>query len=131
MTDTRSEIVQAVSALDADVLYVSGVLDRDTADILREVHSRRTRGKCILVLTTFGGDPAAAYLMARFLRDVHPDGFTVFIPGRCKSAGTLLALGAREIVMGDRGELGPLDIQVSEKDEPFRRSPPAWSSSPR
>ena len=120
MTDNRGEIVQAVSALNADVFYVSAVLNRDTADMLREAHSRRSHGECILILTTFGGDPDAAYLMARFLRDGHPNGFAAFILGRCKSAGTLLALGAREIVMGSRGELGPLDIQVSEKDEPFR-----------
>lgn len=35
----------------------------------------------------------------------------------CKSAGTLLALGAKSVVMSDRAELGPLDIQISEKDE--------------
>lgn len=58
--------------------------------------------------------------MARFLRDTYPNGFRSLIFGRCKSAGTLLALGSTEIVMGARGELGPLDIQVSEKDEPFR-----------
>ena len=120
MTDYRGKIVQAVSALDADVFYVSAVLNRETAELLREEHRRSSHRQCVLILTTFGGDPDAAYLMARFLRDSHPNGFTVFIPGRCKSAGTLLALGAREIVMGSRGELGPLDIQVSEKDEPFR-----------
>ena len=115
-----NEVREAVSALDADVFYVSGVLDRDAATRLREVGSRTSHDACILILTTFGGDPDAAYIMARFLRSGYSNGFKAFIMGRCKSAGTLLALGAQEVVMGSRGELGPLDIQVSEKDEPFR-----------
>jgi len=35
----------------------------------------------------------------------------------CKSAGTLLAIGGDHIVMGDYGELGPLDVQLTKKDE--------------
>ena len=115
-----NEVREAVSALDADVFYVSGILDRDAATRLKEVGNRTSHDACILILTTFGGDPDAAYIMARFLRSGYPNGFKAFIIGRCKSAGTLLALGAREVVIGSRGELGPLDIQVSEKDEPFR-----------
>ena len=115
-----NDIGKALNALDADVFYVSAVLDRDTASKLKDLHDQRSHEDCIVILTTFGGAPDAAYLMARFLRDGHSEGYRAFIMGRCKSAGTLLALGAREIVMGSRGELGPLDIQVSEKDEPFR-----------
>ena len=55
-------------------------------------------------------------LIARFLRGVY-ESVTVCVFGYCKSAGTLLALGCHEVAMGLRGELGPLDVQVSEKDE--------------
>ena len=34
----------------------------------------------------------------------------------CKSAGTLLALGADEIIMSNLSELGPLDIQLPDRD---------------
>ena len=37
--------------------------------------------------------------------------------GYCKSAGTLIALGANEFVIGNCGELGPLDVQMSKEDE--------------
>lgn len=37
--------------------------------------------------------------------------------GYCKSAGTLVALGAHELVIADCGELGPLDVQMSKEDE--------------
>ena len=115
-----SRIKEAVSALKADVLYVSADLDRETVNKVRDLPKGRSSDDCILILTTFGGYPDAAYLIARCLQDRYARGFRAFIFGPCKSAGTLLALGARELVIGSRGELGPLDVQVSEKDEPFR-----------
>lgn len=45
--------------------------------------------------------------------------FTVLLAGRCKSAGTLIVLGAHEIVMTNHAELGPLDVQLGKKDELF------------
>jgi len=41
----------------------------------------------------------------------------LYVFGYCKSAGTLIALGADEIVMSDFGELGPLDIQLEQDDQ--------------
>ncbi|HXJ16030.1 MAG TPA: SppA protein, partial [Candidatus Polarisedimenticolia bacterium] len=74
------------------------------------------RRNCALILTTNGGDPDAAYIMVRFLKRTY-ENLTLYVFGYCKSAGTLLALGADEIVMGAFGELGPLDVQLSKKDE--------------
>jgi len=56
--------------------------------------------------------------MARGLQDNYSK-FTVVLAGRCKSAGTLLVVGAHEIVMTPHAELGPLDIQLGKKDELF------------
>jgi hypothetical protein len=39
------------------------------------------------------------------------------VSGYCKSAGTLVALGAHELVFWEHGELGPLDVQMAKKDE--------------
>ena len=70
----------------------------------------------VLILTTYGGDPDAAYRIARFLKH-HYQKFILFVFGPCKSAGTLIALGADEIIMSTFGELGPLDIQLAKEDE--------------
>jgi len=43
--------------------------------------------------------------------------FTIFISGICKSAGTLVTIGASELVMTDCAELGPLDVQFGKPDE--------------
>ena len=115
--DQVAAIRSAAAALQADVYYLSGTLSRATDSRLREVSEQsRRHDRCVLALTTSGGDADAAYLIARFLRRVYKR-VTVCVFGYCKSAGTLLALGCHEVAMGLRGELGPLDVQVSEKDE--------------
>jgi hypothetical protein len=57
-----------------------------------------------------GGDIEAAYLISRTLRRRFRVE-TVFVPYLAKSAATLLCLAADEIVLGELGELGPLDAQ--------------------
>ena len=69
-----------------------------------------------LVLVTPGGDPDAAYKIGRSLQAKYTR-ISVFIPGWCKSAGTLIAISAHELFVGDHGELGPLDIQLAKADE--------------
>jgi hypothetical protein len=76
----------------------------------------------LLILTTNGGDADAAYKIARHLKRCY-DTFTLAVFGMCKSAGTILALGADEIVMsGQRGELGPLDVQILREDDLMQQS---------
>lgn len=68
-----------------------------------------------LVLCTPGGTPDAAYKMGRYLQTRY-DSFKLLIPGFCKSAGTLLAIAADELIFSPYGELGPLDIQMAKTD---------------
>lgn len=54
--------------------------------------------KIDLCLYTRGGDTNAVWPIASLLREFDPD-FNVIVPFRCHSAGTLLALGSKKIVM--------------------------------
>ena len=74
------------------------------------------RSNTFLILTTNGGTADAAYRIARLLQIVSKK-FYLCVPRRCKSAGTLIALGANEIVMNPLAELGPLDVQLVQRDE--------------
>ena len=65
---------------------------------------------------TFGGDPDAAYRIARCFQKNYKR-FSLYAPFHCKSAGTLIATGAHQLVMSDLAELGPLDVQMPKKDE--------------
>lgn len=102
-----------------DVLCYSGDIDRPFDDTLIDLCLRPARRKNVMLfLCTHGGNPDAAYRMARCLQNNY-EKFTVFISGRCKSAGTLIAVGAHELVMTEYAEIGPLDVQLGKKDELF------------
>ena len=68
-----------------------------------------------LVIHSSGGIAHCAYRIARILQAERTH-FVAVVPRRAKSAATLLALGAREIVMGPHAELGPLDAQLMDHD---------------
>lgn len=108
--------------LNADVLVYSGPISRADSDTVIELCERRARRpNVLLVLSTSGGDPHAAYRIARVLQQ-HYERFIAFVPGWCKSAGTLILLGAHELVLSPHAELGPLDLQVMRDDEVGERS---------
>ncbi len=83
--------------------------------------SRRRRNRVMFFVTTYGGDADAAFRVARCLQRRY-ERVTAVVPGFCKSAGTLLILGAHDLVMFDHAELGPLDVQISKDDELGERS---------
>jgi hypothetical protein len=82
------------------------------ADILNSVSGA---DQINLVLHSPGGDPTVIEKMVDMCRS-HLSGdhrrFRVIVPNIAKSAATVLALGADEILMGYCSELGPIDPQV-------------------
>ncbi len=104
-----------------DILFFYGRTREPVDDeLIALVKRRNRRSNLLLMLDTGGGSPDCAYRVVRFLQEHYDQGhgrITVFVDRYCKSAGTLMALGADEIVMSDGAELGPLDIQALEKDE--------------
>ncbi|HVG33926.1 MAG TPA: hypothetical protein VM911_12635 [Pyrinomonadaceae bacterium] len=119
----RPTLFKEVSdALDADLFLYSGNIERNLASIFLNEADRPTRRRnAALILCTTGGDADAAYIIARYLKNNY-EKFFLFVFGWCKSAGTLIALGADEIIMSVRGELGPLDVQLLKTDELLFRS---------
>lgn len=64
-----------------------------------------------LILDSPGGDGTVVEKVIALCRDQCTK-FRVIIPNDAKSAATLIALGADEIVMGPPSELGPIDAQI-------------------
>ena len=64
-----------------------------------------------LVLHTPGGLVLAAMPIARAV-EAHPAKVTVYVPVYAMSGGTLIALAADEIVLGEFSVLGPIDPQI-------------------
>jgi hypothetical protein len=99
-----------------DVFLYSGNLRRgDDLKFIKFVAMEKQSDEVMLILSTPGGDPDAAYKIGRYIQSRY-DNVTVFVPGFCKSAGTLLAISANELVFSPYGELGPLDIQMTRTD---------------
>lgn len=121
----KPEELAAVYAADnkCDVLLFSGPLDPDSAPKLYEVISARTKraDTLVVILATFGGDAHVTYRVGRLLQRNY-DHVKIVINGWCKSAGTLLAVSGHELVIGDLGELGPIDVQRLRPDDLWERS---------
>lgn len=77
-----------------------------------------------LLLNTLGGDGETAIRLAQQAR-ARCKSFTVAVPDMAKSAGTLLTLGADQILMGPPSDLGPVDPQISQQagDGTYRFQP--------
>ena len=105
------------------LIFSSSTIDGHDVLTLTELCRHRS-GDVDVVIHGPGGYPHAAYLAARTLRR-HFEHVAAFVPIEAKSAATLLSLVADELVLGELGELGPLDVQFSEKqrnDVPVNRS---------
>ena len=100
-----------------DYFLYSGRIDREHYLVFAELVEKATSSQGVaLVLSTNGGDPDAAYKIGRCLQFRYKENVSIFVPGICKSAGTLLAIAASELVFSPHGELGPLDVQMVKQD---------------
>lgn len=105
-----------------DYIVVSKGISRDLHVQLSQILDQSKKNTSVtLFLTTHGGDPDAGYRIARCLRHHYKD-VRLAIAGPCKSAGTLVAIAATTLAIGDLGELGPLDIQVRKPMELWENS---------
>ncbi len=123
-SDFEDQVRSAAGAVcrehSADLIVFAGGIDSAESEyIMSNVRKHENRAKnVILLLTTQGGNPHLAFRIARCLQESYKSGrWIIFIDSYCKSAGTLIACGANEVVMSDDAEFGPLDIQLRKPDE--------------
>ncbi|HDL7851564.1 TPA: SppA protein [Yersinia enterocolitica] len=104
-----------------DVYVYTGDVHRDGyLDLTNEIKKRKKQHglskEVTFCVATYGGDPNAGYRIGRALQHNY-EKINVLVVGPCKSAGTLIAIAADKLIIGDMGELGPLDIQLKKNDE--------------
>lgn len=108
--------------MQADIFIYAGAISSGGYELLCEkLQEGKKSDRALLVLATPGGDPHAGFRIARAMQHVY-ENFDMLVPRYCKSAGTLVALGARQLFLDDMSELGPLDIQVKKNDEVVGRN---------
>lgn len=102
-----------------DVYIYSGPIERSSDwHFIKLVAEKKKSNTCLVIMCSGGGSPDAAYKMAKYLQ-LKYDSYSVLVSGMCKSAATLFAIGANELVFCPFGELGPLDIQLQKEDKLF------------
>lgn len=131
MTSDPFQAIHEYSAKnDTDIaLYYGDIARQQANNIIDICRNRKLRKNLILILSTHGGDPNAAYKISRcfqiayktlessFSTEDEKGSFSIIIDDICKSAGTLLCIGADQLIMSGNGELGPIDIQLLKEDE--------------
>lgn len=92
---------------------ISRMIDlEDAQQIIPAIQETPADTPIDLILHTPGGVLLAAMQIARAVK-AHPSKVTVHVPVYAMSGGTLIALAADEIVMGDFSVLGPIDPQIA------------------
>lgn len=127
--ETFNKALEAVGEkYEADILaYIGFIMEPDDDTALAVLRKRRRKRKnVLLVLSTPGGSADAAYRIARCIQraykcrsdDMAERGtFYLYVHDMCKSAGTLLALGATTLIMSQGAQLGPIDVQLLNEEE--------------
>lgn len=120
---TRQTLIKEIEAETATSLicYVASPashIDRlDTVAMVDLLHNIQPGTPIDLLLHSPGGDIDAAEKLVTLVRRRAGEAVVrVIVPDYAKSAATLIALGANEIVMSDSSELGAIDPQVELPD---------------
>jgi hypothetical protein len=104
---------RVICCLTSDRQNATGVLAKDFIPIFySHLQKFDTLERIDVFLFTLGGDTLAAFGLCRHIREFVGD-FGCLIPERCHSGGTLIALGANEIVMTKAATLSPIDPSVT------------------
>lgn len=85
--------------------------DNDKNALMQVVHGLDKSKGLDLILHTPGGNIAATESIVNYLRAIFGNDIRAFIPQIAMSAGTMIALSCKEIVMGKQSNIGPIDPQ--------------------
>lgn len=97
------------------------MLEDDDADMLEGVlRNLDLSDGLVLCISSPGGDGLAAERIVNMCRAYSGTSeYWALVPGKAKSAGTMVCFGASKIIMGPTSELGPTDPQFGEGDRVF------------
>ena len=132
--EQRLELIHKIQVLRNSkvICYVTGdrenVNTRIAPDVIRvfyrHLENLGQSQRLDLFLYTRGGDVLTPWRLVNLIRE-YTDNFSILVPFRAYSAGTLIGLGASEILMGKMGELGPIDPSVANAFNPQDPNNPA------
>ena len=94
-------------------------LEHDDCDsLLNVLRQTDLRNGLVLLINSPGGDILAAERIVNICRSYSGTGeYWALVPGRAKSAATIVCLGASKIIMSSSSELGPVDPQITLRED--------------
>jgi ClpP class serine protease len=105
------------------IAYYSGFLqrsegktaidDNDKNAFMQTVHGLDKNLGLDLILHTPGGEIAATESIVNYLKSIFGKDIRVFVPQIAMSAGTMIALSSKEIIMGKQSNIGPILFLIS------------------
>ncbi len=121
---TRRELIREIQRSTGRALlcYVTrdqGISEEDIRYMQELLYAVNRDEPLELMLNSPGGSIGTAVKLVNMLWSAPSTGEDIFklvVPDEAKSAATLVALGASEIVMSNTSELGPIDPQVQDSD---------------
>ncbi len=126
--ERKVQLARIAAHRNRDILVIAADVTKGGAPIaidysdLMPVHDQLSNlsgsGGVDLVLETPGGSGETAEEIVRLLRGRYDD-LAVIVPGCAKSAGTIMAMAADDILMGTLSALGPIDAQISWQGKVF------------
>ncbi|MBW6410718.1 SDH family Clp fold serine proteinase [Clostridium weizhouense] len=121
MDNNRKSLIKEISEIRNSkvICYICGdrknVSIRIAPDIIpifyNQLKNIDKNDKIDLILYTKGGDVLTALRLVELIYEF-TDNFSVIVPYKAYSSGTLICLGASEIVMGKMSELSPVDPNI-------------------
>jgi len=90
------------------------MIEDDDADMIEGVlRTLDCKNGLMLIINSPGGDGLAAERIINVCRSYsQAKGYSVIVPGKAKSAATMICFGAQKIYMGATSEIGPIDPQL-------------------
>ena len=125
LTELRQNYLKRISSITGRnlITYYSGWLkypgapnveinDNDKNAIMNAIHKMDRKKGLDLILHTPGGDIAATESIVTYLKKMFNNDIRAIVPQISMSAGTMIAMSCKEIIMGHQSSLGPIDPQM-------------------
>ena len=89
-----------------------GIDEQDKNAFMNSVYKMKRDKGLDLILHTPGGDIAATESIVDYLKSMFNGDIRAIVPQISMSAGTMIAMSCKEIIMGEQSSLGPIDPQM-------------------
>lgn len=115
----RERNSKVIAYVTSDRSNMGAQIAADVPDVLLEhLDAMGKVDKISLILYTLGGNTLAAWNIVNLLREFCNE-LEIIVPNKCRSAGTLMSLGANTIIMTKQATLGPIDPSITQAMSPM------------